>query len=340
MTNVVVDPITAVISIGRLLIGGDGGWSGLIRRAAQMQADAQAEAANIAAAQPLPLPAPVIVPPPGATPPIFPTGRAANDAIFKTVGKSALPKILGPGSLVVTAVEILIEILQRRQDKLAEEIIESQDDDRAARARRAAREGELREVTIRGLGTDPDSPLPDFSGRPQTVSLPQRIPTIFEPGRIVLPDIGIPLPRIGAPGGLPRQIPNPVSPPEPAIPRVPSPVAVPTPRTTPQSDPFPFPLPFLFPFSVPQPVGSPRRLTPSNPLSVPSPGAPVGMATFLEPRNMPLQQTNPDRCRPRRCDDDLEEERTNCYKGLYREGPFDTDFTQWIEIDCLTGKEI
>jgi hypothetical protein len=52
------------------------------------------------------------------------------------------------------------------------------------------------------------------------------------------------------------------------------------------------------------------------------------------------QQAQTDKCPARRCDDDLDEPRTQCFKGLYREGPLETDFTQWVEIDCITGREV
>lgn len=46
------------------------------------------------------------------------------------------------------------------------------------------------------------------------------------------------------------------------------------------------------------------------------------------------------RCKP--CKEDNPKPREQCFKGLYREGPLDTevDFTEWAEIDCFTGVEI
>jgi hypothetical protein len=56
--------------------------------------------------------------------------------------------------------------------------------------------------------------------------------------------------------------------------------------------------------------------------------------------NLALAQQAQTQCKPRKCRDDENDPRTECFKGLYKEGRIDTDFTQWAEVDCESGKEL
>ncbi len=292
----------------------------------------------------LPAAVPQVTPPgiPGGatrTPPIFPTGPAANDPIFRQIGVRGLGRLLGPGSILITAVDFVIEEMQRRQDERIQETIDRQDEDIANRRRRQAREAEMREVLIRGTGESDRLPLPDFPGvsRPSPPPPVPRMPSL--PVELPFPDIGLPLPRIGAPG-QPLPLPDPVSPPVPVPPAAPAPEGTPSERTVPQQDPLEFQFPFLLPRGLPGFTSAPGTpgLTSPQPVSVPSP---LGFVTPLpDAKPVPQADTARDRCRPRRCDDDLDEDRLECFKGLYREGLRDTDFTQWVQIDCITGAEL
>jgi hypothetical protein len=72
--------------------------------------------------------------------------------------------------------------------------------------------------------------------------------------------------------------------------------------------------------------------------SVPSP---VGSASVTQfPFSQASLQQETSQCRPRRCDDELEEPRNRCFKGLYVEGLTSTEFIQWSPVDCLTGREL
>lgn len=316
------------------------------------QREAQELAQSIAPAVPVSVPsvpAPPAAPPPVGTPPIFPTGPAANDPIFRQRGAGLgrlLGRLSGIGGAVLTAADILILILEKRQQARFDEILREQSEQRESARRRAARDQELREITIRGLGTDPRSPQPDPPVEPAP-SRPRSVPQpIFLPDLLPLPDIVLPSARPEAPS-LPRvpvEIPQPTLPgvspvPTPrGVPRAPgAPSPVRMPRLSPSIFLLPF-LPFGQPAGVPSPGARPAPLTGPRSGSLPSPRG------FLDPIQFPQPQPQTDpareRCRPRKCDDDLEDDRTECFKGLYREGLRDTDFTQWVQIDCITGKEI
>jgi len=102
---------------------------------------------------------------------------------------------------------------------------------------------------------------------------------------------------------------------------------------------------------VAPPVGDllPEVLTPVNTPTVPllppglaapplTPDLSLDLATATQTATQ--TQTKTDKCKPRKCDDDLEEPRTECFKGLYRENLAETEFTQWVQIDCLTGRDL
>ncbi len=81
-------------------------------------------------------------------------------------------------------------------------------------------------------------------------------------------------------------------------------------------------------------------LTPPQGVSVPSGGTAPGRELGFQPTPQPNADLNPRRCPRKKCDDDLDDPRLDCFKGLYKEGRTDTEFTSWIQIDCETGREL
>lgn len=311
------------------------------------QADIDAERARLSA-----LPAPQVpTPAPAPTQPRipgfgnFPGGPAANDPVFRErlFGRLA-GRILGPGSLVLLGAEILVREIERRQLERMQETIDAQAEDQVARDRRQARDSQVRTISER---------IPDFIGdrlprppsrtEPRLPPRPEQFPPSpeIEPLPVPLPG-GVPPIRIPFPGQEPRVPVGPVA--------LPSPGPVSQPRPSVRVGPggfetadvgiLPDRLPSLFPLPFGRSslrVGDPvPQLTPLQPGSLSSP-----VRGVIE-QPIPLQaiQAQTQQCRPRRCDDELDEQRDECFKGLYREGPFDTEFTQWVKIDCLTGREL
>ena len=276
------------------------------------------------------------VPQPRPTPgqPRFPTGPAANDPVFRRVGFGTAGRLLGVGGLLIAGVQAAIAEIERRQREDQEEILREQRRETEEINRQARRRRELE-----ALRTDRRSPLPDpiQLPRPDIVILPQQVPLPVPVSPLPSPQtLPVEIPQPG-----PAAIPSPVAIPAPVPPPAASPSAPPVvpinPVQFPSFDPIPF-LPFGQPFTAPSPVnvpiGSPSPLTGFGPGSVPS-----QQLGFIElPQAVP--QPQPQRCPQRKCDDDLDQPRTECFKGLYREGVLDTDFTSWTEIDCITGREI
>jgi len=65
----------------------------------------------------------------------------------------------------------------------------------------------------------------------------------------------------------------------------------------------------------------------------------LGFAPQTETRTR--QDTKTKRCKPcKKCREEEDTPRDECFKGLYRENALETEFTQWVEIDCLTGREL
>jgi hypothetical protein len=127
---------------------------------------------------------------------------------------------------------------------------------------------------------------------------------------------------------VPAQIPAPV----------PATVASPVPASAPSQRPGLFPL-FVSPVRSPLTVFDPVPVA-SQPGAVP--GSQLGFfeATDVNANlNLALAQQAQTQCKPRKCRDDENDPRLECFKGLYKEGRIDTDFTSWVEIDCETGKE-
>ncbi len=299
---------------------------------------------------------------PFGIPGIFPSTRPQPaDVVFKKGVRLGGTRIFGIGSVIIFGLEVAIDILNRRQKQKIDQITEDSDEDLAGRARRRARESELilieNTADLPTINPDrPDLPLPDVIA-PVRIPLPDRLPDAL-PQRAAPLEIEFPLP-----GTLPSQVPSPIGEPLPIEIPIPSPLAAPVEFPNPGQFEIENPLqlpglsPFQFPLDDPFSVGDP--LTGVEPRSVPSPvpqpGAGVDPSvapfSFDQPTGQPAGFTAPqtapaptgetvDRCKPRTCEDELEEPRVECFKGLYREGVLGTDFTAWQQIDCLTGREI
>jgi hypothetical protein len=104
----------------------------------------------------------------------------------------------------------------------------------------------------------------------------------------------------------------------------------------------------FFPPFVITPIRVPTRVagTVASPLLTQVQGGALG-SPQLHPRLssnpalalQPQLASSAGECKPRKCQDDENDPRVECFKGLYKEGHIDTDFVPWIEIDCVTGKE-
>ena len=295
------------------------------------------------------IPIPVPQPTQPVTRPIsFPTGPAANDPIFSCAGP-----FLRVGS-IITGVAVIVDLLIRaaQEKDINREQREREETDRLI-ARRLGADNPLKIIEFPEDFFEPRSPpadeVPPLS-RPETATLQQ--PQI-EP--VDIPEIAsvpatVPLP---SPGVDPGPIRAPEAPPAPARApaRVPVPTGVPgigSPTTPvfipPPRAPFSFPItpPVAFPLFEPvafpefPPIGDP--LTPITPPQVASPFQP---GTIQLPEAQPQPQNR--RCpAPRRKKKKRRERRDKCFKGLFREGPFDDQvtFRKWVEIDCSSGREL
>lgn len=294
-----------------------------------------------APAIPLPTPSPTPQLPGTPPPPIeqFPRGPAANDPVFRRPG-FGIGRIFGIGGVLIDVATILVGVIERRQLERMGDIIREQDKTIADRTReraleRAEREAELAvEKAASSLENAPDTFDP-------TPTQPQ-----VEPETRTFP--------FGNPFGIPAIIPTAV----PAVVESPAPVVAPLPDILPA--PVEIPVPSVPPVVVPAPLPVPDpgilvvpRINPLTGVDAASlvssqvGGIPLGQqAGFVDvsvqdfPTPQTAPQTDPARCRPRKCDDDLDDPRTECFKGLYVESSFDTDFIQWAEVDCLTGVQI
>lgn len=289
-------------------------------------------------AQPLPIPTPP--PPPGGLERVFgELGRAANDPVFRRTAGTRFGLFGLAGAILIAGeVALINEILRRQQERIDREL-EEQEREIEEINRRAQRQRELE--AIRRASADP---LPDI---PDPVRVPR--PELF-PDVLPLP---IPLPETAPVPSLPGETRDPVTPAEPSVPSIPAPgplpvpsappVTLPPPIGAPLPSPVPSALPFVIPFFEPfSPLNpSPSQVPASSPLTSVQTGSvqSLGQSFALNPTSL-AQQAQTDKCPARRCDDDLDEPRDRCFKGLYREGPLETDFTSWVEIDCITGKEV
>lgn len=299
------------------------------------------------------LPVPILptfpeLPPQPTTQPVrLPTGPAANDPVF-----SQASKILRAGNVIVGIAIILDQLIRKAQDLEIEEEFREREAVFELEKRRRALEREPIEIVITEPREDPgpdpiEFPLPDVSPLPEQ--------PVITPAPVEIPGVQIPTSAPTTPSEI--ELPGPTTPtaPRPATVPLPGPATVPgigsqpgvfTPTPTPTPTPIGVPssLPGIFP--IPFPIGRPTTfrvgdpLTPVRPEVVPS--GDIGSFADVTPFPQPLPQQQP----ARRCEPCPQEEppslRDQCFKGLYREGPFtdDVDFTEWAEIDCFTGVEL
>lgn len=278
---------------------------------------------------------------------IFPSGPAANDPVFSRAGA-----LLRSGNILVAGALILDALIRKVQDL---EIEEEQREREAVFEKRKRARALKREPLIIEFPPPRPEPGPD----PVEFPLPQLdpLPEIPQPGRVSpaqAPEISPP--GAPAPTPAPIEVPGPAAPtaPRPAALPVPVPATIPgigsqpgvfTPAATPRTVTIgaPSPVPGLFPsFS---PIGRPSTFRAGDPLTTVQPGGVASTpSTFAEVLEFPqpVPQTQPQRrCRP--CPKKKKPKlRDACFKGLYREGPFDddVDFVEWAEINCQTGVEI
>jgi len=299
---------------------------------------------------------------PGAGSERFPPGFAANDPRIPETKKLNLGKLLrnagkllrvSPGDLILGIAEIIIdrEISDRKfyREQSRKQLTE--------RKRRAEQEKRLRAIKLRhrvaGLPAGQTSGAP---GSPQAVPVPGEAPSVPSvPGSVPIPEPDI----------EPIAIPEPVAVPD-IFPDV-GPVIAP--GTAPQTAPAPAPVLLPAPavglptggFGVPQTA---QQAFPSFFTATPSaPATPginfrrivrkrltrlqeqvvdfeVGKIELPSPQAVPQTDPAKRRCKP--CKEDNPKPREKCMKGIYYEGPLDTDvdFREWAEVDCQTGREL
>jgi len=313
------------------------------------------------------LPALVLTLPEPGTPaarPTFPTGPAANDPIFSQVSR-----LLRIGGALVAGASFADFIIRKAQeDQINREQFEREQVD-ALTARKLGADNPLPVVLVSDVDlaaaarTESEFPRPDFEQLPdapeisferiteipgvqipfpaQIPSTPTRTPTPTIPAPAPAPGPGIfgdPLPdNLPQPGEIPTVSPSPLPKPAP-LPGFGVPGTVPSfPTARPIS--FPRRLPVRFPQFRPVSDPVPRSLVSPKPTSsnLTSPQRGVLRLPQALPQAQPQSQR---KCKP--CKEDNPEPREKCYKGLYREGPFttDVDFTEWAEVDCVTGVEL
>lgn len=304
----------------------------------------------------LPLPAPPVFPlpvPPRQPAQIirFPVERTRPPA-RPELTVSRIGQLLRIGNVAVGVAVIADALIRKAQDIT----IEREQFEREAvfelETRRRALAREPVEIVITDPRVDPgpdpfEFPAPEIRplpAEPEIQTEPLEIPGVQPPGQPVITpgEIEIPgpsAPTLPAPATVPAPVPATVPTPRPAA--VPGIGSVPGVFTLPA----PGPLPGIFP--VPLPIGRPSTLRVGDPLTAIETAVPrleptpTGFADVLDfPQPVPQQQPAR-RCEP--CPEERPPEpRTECFKGLYREGPTtdDIDFTEWVEIDCFTGQEI
>lgn len=279
-------------------------------------------------------PVPVPTVPPVASPPVrlptrvpFPVERFGFGIRFGIAGV-----------ILVT----FAEILRKAQENIAKELERERQADERFERRRAAEGIPLPEILFPSDLPDPAEPLPEIFVRPDIIEIPVRAPAVPEP----LPEF-IEIPDVPAPQVEVEVIPD-IQIPAPVVRPIAVPAAAPV---RPLEIVFPtfFDVPLFRTPTVPLPIGTPPDLTPIAPGVPPSlvPGLATTIGTSLAPLADPLAEPQPQPdakcvCPPRRCDDEVDQDqpRTQCFKGLYREGPLETDFTKWTEVDCFTGREL
>lgn len=255
-----------------------------------------------------------------------------------------LPRLLGLGGIFIAAAEVLVAAAEKVQLQSMGDILIRQDEaifqaavqralekqiqrEASERALRAEKRAQLLERAPATFDPTPEpQPLPQLLPQPQIVPFAE--PLVTRPFPVFLPE---PV--------APRVAPPVVQPERPVLPRPevrPVAIPIPSPLTIPLPSPLRVPLPTSdFPLT--------RVDVPTVPLT-PSPVADPSFGFLADPQPLPQPQPRPvgaGECPPpRQCDDEVEEPRLECFKGLYKEGFTDTDFTPWTEIDCLTGREL
>ena len=189
---------------------------------------------------------------------------------------------------------------------------------------------------------------------------PQFFPREADPDPFIMQPIG-PAPALPRPEVKPdvTTVPRPIIPRptrSPSVPLrrpfvVPLPIPTPTfePRITPQRSPAPLPRvrPATNPLTRPSIAPRPSVRPSPSPRIAPRPLTRVGTDLLPLPFARPGPQPRP-RCRPcpprKRCKkkEDEKELRTTCFKKLVKEhmDPDSDESFNWVEIDCLSGKEI
>lgn len=309
------------------------------------------------------LPAIPIIPVPGPTPaptlrivrPIRPPtlqlgGPAANDPVFSR----ALPFLRIGSAAIGVAAFIDFAVREAQEESINRQQAEREAVDELV-ARRLGADNPLAVIEISSPLDQPAPPGVEFAAPPR--------PTPFElPAEVSAPPIEIPqFPSVEIPTTLPEIVQAPLE--------IPAPTPAPTPTAAPSSAPLPagtpgigtgvgvFAPPARAPFSFPrsspvsfpqfppvqspklQPVGDP--LTPFVTPEVPSTATPFDVGNIELPQTQPQPQNQ--RCpAPKRKRKKRPERRDACFKGLYREGPFDDQisFTEFAEIDCSSGREL
>ena len=315
--------------------------------------------------------------PPGALPDPSPRefpdddpglGRGPPPVVIPPARPVAVPRPVGPapvagailsragvfGAIGALSIEILRRLGERILEREEAELRRQERELEELRRQRARRQREQREAIPEPLRRAPTPVFPP--ARPQRVDLPDvvapqplpapeptRLPPVSVPQPSPLPAPTIPRPSIPSPA--PATVPTTV----PGTAPAPSPATLPAPRPRPAvSPPLPGPLPGVIPFPLPLP--SPRvaprpglrpRIRDLVPEIVRDPLTTVEAVPV--PSVSPFPQpaaVRPRECPP--CERDLDELRDACFKKLVKEGltpRLDQEF-EWVEIDCITGREL
>jgi len=288
----------------------------------------------------LPPPLPPSIRPPFGFPPVELTLPTATEPIVgQVIRVGRILRGVGLGALIIIAAEILVKVIERRQVRRMDQILDDQDlDDARRQVERELERHRRKQITIKpGRLPLPPLALPEIL--PEILpSRPEILPEIFEPAPEIFPEIfDLPAP-ISAPGQFP-ELPAPLALPEIAVPgqtpgifgpiAVPAPVADPfeLPVSAPLIDPVPFEILFPTPVVVLPPPGV---LTPIDPLLIPSTLVPFpGLDPQLQPQlrqPTPTQQCQIVKRRRRR--------KGRCREGFFVERPGDTKFITWRERAC------
>ena len=293
--------------------------------------------------------------------------RAAKRRLAQKVvkgGSSILGPIAAAGAAAVEALEVIIEAANRKQEERFREEQEAQNRLIKKEIQKRNRDKQLRTTSMRRgrpvLGPNLPGELPQVGPPEGVLQVPSTVPA-----RVESPVEATPRPDIEFPEPA-RPVPERPSPsiPTPTPPQVPGPVVAPSPAPAPRpaaipgigsqtgvfigtaGAPLPATLPGAFPFFTGLPAQNPANLPqfvgrPATPIETLTPFE-TGVLDLPVPQPVPQAQTQR-RCRPcKKCKEDDPKPREECFKGLYIEGPLDTevDFIQWQQVDCFTGREI